>query len=324
MARFKVLIADDRYAAYEEEKSVLAPLDVELLFERSRDEKVLADRVRDVDAVIVNLAPITALVISSMTKCRCVSRYGIGYDNVDVAALTRKGVCLTNVPDYCGEDVSDHALALFLDCVRKISRKDRLVRRGYWNLTGIQPVYRICGRTFGFVGFGMIARFLHRKLQGLNLGRYLAYDPYINPEIPRKAGVELVDLATLCRESDYISIHVPVTGETRSMIGREQFALMKKTAILINTSRGAVIDEGALIEALKKGGIACAGLDVFATEPLDPSSELLRLENVTLTDHAGWYSEEAMVQLKTSAARNVALVLSGQRPAFCVNPEVFR
>ncbi|MGQ9661669.1 MAG: C-terminal binding protein [Kiritimatiellia bacterium] len=323
MARFKVLIADDRYPNYEEEKSVLLPLGAELVFERSRDESALAERVRDVDAVIVNLAPITARVIEAMSKCRCVSRYGIGYDNVDVEALTRKRICLTNVPDYCGEDVSDHALALFMDCVRKISRKDRLVRKGQWNLTGIQPVYRIAGRTFGFLGFGMIARFLHRKLQGLGLGRFLAFDPYISPEIPKQAGVELVDLHTLCRESDYISIHVPVTKETRHMIGADQFALMKNTAILINTSRGPVVDEKALIEALKRGRIACAGLDVFEHEPIEPDNELLRLENVTLTDHAGWYSEEAMVQLKTSAARNVATVLQGEKPRHCVNPAVF-
>jgi D-3-phosphoglycerate dehydrogenase / 2-oxoglutarate reductase len=324
MPKFKVLIADNRYPAYEEEKSVLTPIGAEVLFEKSADESVLAKRVADVDGLVVNLAPITAKVIEAMTRCKCVSRYGIGYDNVDVAALTKKGIPLANVTDYCGEDVSDHAFALFMDCVRKISRKDRLVRQGKWNLTGIQPVHRIAGQTFGFVGFGMIGRVLHRKLGGFNLGRFLVFDPYLPPQVAKDLGVKLVDLPTLCKESDYISVHAPVTKETRGMLGTAQFAMMKKTAMLINTSRGPVIDEPALIQALKTGQIACAGLDVFCQEPLEPTSELRSLENVTLTDHAGWYSEEAMVQLKTSAAKNVALVLTGKPPLFCVNKEVLK
>jgi D-3-phosphoglycerate dehydrogenase len=266
----------------------------------------------------VNLAPITAKVIAAMKKCKCVSRYGVGYDNVDAAALKARGIFLANVPDYCGEDVSDHAMALLMDCVRKVSRKDRLVRQGQWNLTGVQDVFRVAGKTLGFVGYGMIARVLHRKLSGFNLGRVLIADPFVPAEAARKAGAELVDLSTLCREADFISIHAPLLPATRGMIGRAQFGLMKKTAILVNTSRGPLVEEAAIVEALKSGKIACAGLDVFGAEPLPMDSELRKLDNVTLTDHAGWYSVESMVELKTKAAQNIADTLTMGKPKYAV------
>ena len=318
MAEYKVLIADSRFPAYDEEREVLEKIAAEVIIEKSDDEDKITKAVVDVDGLIVNLAPITAKVVSAMTKCRCVSRYGVGYDNVDTAALKAKAIFLANVPDFCGEDVSDHAFALFMDCVRKTSRKDRLVRAGQWNLVGIQNVYRISGRTFGFVGYGMIARFLHRKLSGFNLGRVLIADPFVSEESARQAGAELVELDTLCKEADYISIHAPLLPSTRGLIAGRHFGMMKKTAIVINTSRGPLIDEKALIEALKNEKIACAGLDVFENEPLEPDSELRKLENVTLTDHAGWYSEEAMVDLKTKAAQNIADALVKGRPTYVV------
>jgi len=318
MSKYKVLIADSRYPAYDEERAVLEGIDAEVVIESSDDEAVIAAAVADVDGLIVNLAPITAKVVSAMNKCKCVSRYGVGCDNVDAAALREKGIYLANVPDYCGEDVSDHAFALFMDCVRKISRKDRLVRQGQWNLTGVQDVFRICGKTFGFVGYGMIARFLHRKLAGFNLARVLIADPFVSTEAAKEAGAELVDLDTLCREADYISIHAPLLPSTTGMIGAAQSELMKDTAILVNTSRGPLIDENALIDALKSGKIACAGLDVHKIEPLPADSELRELDNVTLTDHAGWYSVESMVELKTKAAQNIADTLIDGKPKYVV------
>jgi D-3-phosphoglycerate dehydrogenase len=253
-----------------------------------------------------------------MGRCRCVSRYGVGYDNVDTAALKQKGIPLANVPDYCGEDVSDHALALLMDCVRKVSRKDRLVRQGQWNLAGVQDVFRISGKTFGFVGYGMIARCLHRKLAGFGLSRVLVADPFVSADDAAKAGAELVELDALCSQSDYISIHAPLLDATRGLIGQKQLELMKGTAILINTSRGPLVDEAALIDALKGNRIACAGLDVFAAEPLPADSELRTLDNVTLTDHAGWYSVESMAELKTKAAQNVVDALLKGRPTYPV------
>ena len=318
MAAYKVLIADSRYPAHDEERAVLEAIDAEVVIERSDDEDRIAAAVVGADAMIVNLAPITPKIIDAMDRCKVVSRYGVGYDNVDAAALKSKGVMLANVPDYCGEDVSDHALALLMDGVRKVSRKDRLVRQGQWNLAEIQKVYRIAGKTFGFVGYGMIGRFLRRKLSGLNLGRVLIADPYISADVVAEAYAELVDLDTLCREADFISIHAPLTDSTRGMIGAEQFAAMKPTAILINTSRGPLVDEAALADALETGQIACAGIDVFATEPLAADSKLRTLENITLTDHAGWYSVEAMIDLKTKAAQNVADALTTGKPKYLI------
>ena len=318
MAEYKVLIADSRFPAYDEERKVLEKIGASVIIEKSDDEDKITRAAVNVDGLIVNVAPITAKVVSAMTKCRCVSRYGVGYDNVDAAALKAKGIFLANVPDYCGEDVSDHAFALFMDCVRKTSRKDRLVRGGQWNLLGIQDVYRIRGRTFGFVGYGMIARFFHRKLSGFQLSRILIADPFVSEETARQAGVELVELDTLCREADYISIHAPLLASTKGLIGAREFELMKKTAIIINTSRGSLIDEKALIDALKNERIGCAGLDVFENEPLEPDSELRKLDNVTLTDHTGWYSEESMVELKTKAAANIADTLVHGKPTYMV------
>ncbi len=319
MPKYKVLIADSRYPNYNEEKAVLQAIDAEVIIERSDSEEKLIALGADIDGLIVNLAPVTEKVASAMTKCKCVSRYGVGYDNVDAAALKAKGIYLANVPDYCQEDVSDQAFALFLDCVRKVSRKDRLVRQGRWNLSDIAKVYRIGGKTFGFVGFGGIAKCFHRKLAGFNLGRVLIADPYVCAEAAEQAGVKLVDLDTLCAEADYISIHAPLLPSTRGMISSAQFDLMKETAIIVNTSRGPLIDEKALIDALKNNKIACAGLDVLETEPPAPDNELFKLDNVTLTDHAGWYSQEAMAELKTKAAQNIADTLTKGKPTYIVD-----
>jgi D-3-phosphoglycerate dehydrogenase / 2-oxoglutarate reductase len=319
MAKYKVLIADSRYPAYDEERAVLAKIDAEVIIESSDNEEKIAEALADIDGLIVNLAPITAKVVSAMNKCKCVSRYGVGYDNVETVPLKEKGIFLANVPDYCQEDVSDHALALLMDCVRKVSRKDRLVRNGKWNLTDIQPVYRICCKTFGFIGYGGIARCLHRKLKGFNLGKVLVTDPFVTPQTAEQAGVQLVDLDTLCGQADFISLHAPLIKSTIGLIGSEQLDLMKQTAILINTSRGPLIDTKALIDALKNEKIACAGLDVFETEPLQADSELRKLENITLTDHASWYSVESMTELKTKAAQNIAETLISGKPKYIVN-----
>lgn len=318
MTKYKVLIADSRYPAYEEETTVLKRIDAEIVIERSDDENKIAAALDGVDGLIVNLAPVTAKVIAAMNLCKCVSRYGVGYDNIDTAALAQRGIALANVPDFCGEDVSDHAFALWIDCVRKISRKDRLVRQGQWNLTGIQDAFRTSGKTFGFVGYGIIAKHFHRKLAGFKLARVLIADPFISQETARQAGAELVDLATLCQESDYISVHAPLCDATCGLIGSEQFDVMKPTAIVINTSRGLLVDEVALVQALKSGQIACAGLDVFTTEPLEAQSELRKLDNITLTDHAGWYSVESMIELKTKAAQNIVDALLKGTPTYPV------
>jgi D-3-phosphoglycerate dehydrogenase len=319
MSRFTVVIADNRYAGYNEEKAVLAEVSAEVRVFSSSSPSEARTAFADADAILVNLFPMTADIIEGLTKCRVISRYGVGYDNVAVDAATRKGIWVTFVPDYCFEEVADHALALLLGCIRKIGYKDRMVRQGKWNLHRDQPCYRIEGKTLGILGYGNAAHTLLRKVSGLGFGRVLMCDPYVRASTMKSAGAVPVDLHVLLAESDYISVHVPLTPETRHMIGREELSLVKPGAILVNTARGPVLDEGALADALRDGKLGGAGLDVFEEEPLPGSSPLRQLDNVIFTDHAGWYSEESVVELKTKAARNAAAVLAGGVPPYPVN-----
>jgi len=319
VSRFTVIIADDRYASYREEEEVLGELDAEIRVFRSGSADDARKAFAAADGILVNLYPITAELIDSLDGCRVISRYGVGYDNVDVEAATRRGIWVTFVPDYCFEEVADHALALLLCCIRKIGYKDRMIRQGKWNLHRDQPCYRVEGKTLGILGYGNAAHTLLRKVSGLGFGRVLMCDPYVRASTIKAAGAAPVDLRVLLAESDCISVHVPLTPETRHMIGRAELALVKPGAILVNTARGPVLDETALAEALSSGRLGGAGLDVFETEPLPESSALRKLDTVVFTDHAGWYSEESVVELKTKAARNVAAVLAGDRPPYPVN-----
>ncbi len=318
-AHFTVAVTDDRYGSYAEERAVLAEIGAELVVNDFKNEDEAIAGLRGADGVLVNLFPMTRRVIGSLARCRVLSRYGVGYDNVDVAAATERGIWVARVPDYSIEDVSDQALALLLACVRGVAYKDRGVRAGRWNMHREVPTRRVAGKVLGLVGYGAIARCLHRKTAGFGLARVLVHDPYVDAATLRRAGAEAADLALLLRESDFVSVHVPLGPETRGMIGAREFALMRPAAILVNTSRGPVVDEQALAAALAERRIAAAGLDVFETEPLTADSPLRRLEHVVLSDHAGWYSEESVPELKTKAARNVAAVLSGGRPAYPVN-----
>jgi D-3-phosphoglycerate dehydrogenase len=314
-----VIIADDRYANYREEEDVLREVEADITVFRSGSAEDALRAFASADGILVNLFPMTAEVIAGLKGCRVISRYGVGYDNVDVEAATRRGIWVTFVPDYCFEEVADHALALLLCCIRKIGYKDRMIRQGKWNLHRDQPCHRVEGKTLGIVGYGNAAHTLLRKVSGLGFGRILMCDPYVWSSTIKAAGAEPVELPVLLEQSDYISVHVPLTPETRHMIGQKEFALVKPGAILINTARGPVLDESALAEALASGRLAGAGLDVFEKEPLPADSPLRRLDTVIFTDHAGWYSEESVVELKTKAARNVAAVLSGGKPPYPIN-----
>ncbi len=319
MSNYKVVVTDDRYGSYKEENEVLSELGITVEVHTFTSPEVARASLKDADAVLVNLFPLTKDIIDSMENCKVIVRYGVGYDNVDVEAATAKGIWVSRVPDYSLEDVSDHALALLLSSVRKIAYKDRMVRQGKWNLHKDQPAFRIAGKTLGLVGFGAIARVMFRKVSGLGLEKILIYDPYVpDSEIEKLGGVP-AGLNELVSQSEFISIHAPLTKETEGIIGRNEFEKMKKGSILVNTSRGPLVDEEALYHALKNGRIAAAGIDVFNTEPLIDSSPLRELENITLSDHAGWYSEESIVELKTKVARNVLSVLKGGKPVYPVN-----
>jgi D-3-phosphoglycerate dehydrogenase len=322
MATYRVLIAESRYTSYDEEKAALAAVDAEPVFERSDDEGTIAGLAADVDALIVNLAPTSAKVIGAMQKCRVISRYGVGVDNVDVAAASAKKIVVANVRDYCLDEVSDQALALLMACARKTSITDTRVRAGEWNIPRKRPIYRMAGRVFGLIGYGLIARRMHHKVMGLGFSEVLVCDPFVPDEQISRAGARKVELDELLKNADFVSVHAPMSAATRHMIGAAQLAMMKPTAILVNTSRGGLIDPDALYEALKAGTINSAGIDVFEPEPPGKDCRLFELENVVLSDHAGFYSEEAQRELQRKAAQNTALVLTGQKPLSCVNPEV--
>ncbi len=309
MTKKKVVIVDNRYGNYQHERAVFADMDsVDMYIEPSQDETVLTKMLADADGVIVNLTPLTAPVVQAMKNCQCISRYGVGYDNVNKQALIEKNIQLANVPDYCQEEVSDQAVALLLDAWRMTSNKDRAIRAGQWNLHNRRPIYRLMGRTLGLVGYGAIAERVVKKLSGFQFGRVLAYDPYANAESAAQNNVELVSLKELCAQSDCISVHAPLTPQTKGLIGTDEFALMQPQCVLVNTARGGVVDETALAAALSSNSIAAAGLDVFEQEPLPAHHPLRALKSITFTDHTGWYSEEALAELKTKAAMNIRSV----------------
>ena len=315
-ARPKVLILGSPVPGHRPEREILEPL-AEIVTARVDTGAELAAAVRDVDAAMIGLQPFDAPLIAGMRRCRVISRYGIGYDNIDVAAATAAGIWVARVPDYGWEDVSDHAIALLLACARDLRSYDRLARAGRPGRP--RSLFRMKERTCGVIGCGGIGRALLRKLGGFGLAGILVHDPYLSAEQVAAAGGVASDLDTLLRESDFVSLHTPLTEETGQMIGAAQLRLMKPTAILINTARGGLVDQDALAAALADGTIAAAGLDVFETEPLPTDSPLVGLNNVILSNHVAWYTEESAVELATKAARNVSEVLAGRPPVYPLN-----
>ena len=286
-------------------------------------EKVI-EACHDADACLIPGQAFPAAVIDKLEHCRVLVRYGIGYDMIDVAAASRKGILVVNFPDFCQPEVANHALALLLDCAKKISRQDRWIRSGGWRggrAPFLQPMGAIHGETVGLIGFGAIAREFQRRLAVLDM-HVLAYDPYVKPEVAGALGVELVSLDELLQRSDYVSIHVPLLPATHRMITAEKLALMKPTAYLINTGRGPVVDMEALIAALKSGGIAGAGLDTFAVEPLPADSPLLRLDNVVMTPHCASYADATARNLWRRVGEEAALALRGRMPNTPVNGQI--
>lgn len=317
--KYKVVIADDRHPHYNEEIEVLKAVNARVVNEKSHDAEQLKNVLKEADGIIVNLPPITADIINSLTKCRVISRYGVGYDNVDIDAATARGIWVTNVPGYCSEDVSDQAFALLMSCVRKVALRDKQVRAGIWDIQRAGPQFRIRGKTFVFFGYGQIARILHRKLSGFQLGRVLVYDPFLDEAAIKAADAEKTDWDTALCQGDFLSIHMPLNDQTRGLFNESAFKKMKPTAILVNTSRGPIINEADLYKALSEGWINSAGLDVFEQEPINSDNPLLKLENITVSGHTGWYTEESQTELKQKAAENVRDVLMGGRPKSAVN-----
>jgi D-3-phosphoglycerate dehydrogenase len=315
-----VAITDNTFAPIDPERAIFAELDAEVRFaeEPALTEDAVLRIAGGAAAILCDGAPITRRVLEALPGVRVVSEYGIGYDNIDVAAATDLGVWVANVPGFCTDEVADHTLALLLALARRLPALDRVVRAGGWGAGAAGPMRRLSSQTLGVIGFGRIGQNLARKASALGL-RVLVHSPSTTPERAVEHGAEAATLERLLAESDYVALVAPATADTRGMIDRAALARMKPTAGLINAGRGALVDEAALVEALRSGGIAGAALDVYAQEPLPAGSALRDLENVLLTPHAAFYSEESLRELQESAAGNALAVLKGGRPATPVN-----
>ena len=283
----------------------------------------------DADAVITILQPFSRKVIERLGKLKLIHNLGIGYEGIDVEAATENGVCISTPADYCLEEVSDHAIALLLDCARKITRLDKAVRAGQWDTTEKReirtkiwpPMFRLNGQTLGLVGFGNIPRALVRKAKGFGLN-IIVFDPYVSSEIAKRYDIELVELDDLLENADFISIHAALTPQTKGLFGPEAFKKMKPTAYLINTARGPIIDENALYSALSKGDIAGAGLDVMETESVPADHPLLQLDNVIVTAHSAHYSEFSAAEIRRRPFEEMSRIIDKKWPRCLLNSGV--
>jgi D-3-phosphoglycerate dehydrogenase len=312
----RVAIIDNGYDHYDIERVVLAAIGADIVLTPCRgNAQAAAEAMREADAVLVRETPVTAAAIEAAPRLKGIVRYGAGVDNIDLKAAAARRIYVANVPDYGTEEVSDQAMALLLAVARRVPARDAYVRNGGWYSGSREKMYRLAGKTLGLIGYGRIAQAFERKMRGFGIARVLVFDPHaaLPPD------VEAVSIDTLCRKADYLSLHAPLTSETRHILNGARLALIKTTAIIVNTSRGSLIDEGALAAALRENRLFGAGLDVFETEPPERSNPLFELPNVVLSDHAGWYSEESIAELQRKAAEKVARILSGRPPLNWMN-----
>ncbi len=316
----KVVLTDYVWDSLDVEKNTLEGL-ASLVALQTKAPAEFLPEAEDCDALLNTYAgPITAEVMARMPKCRIIARYGIGVDTIDLDAATAAGIIVTNNPTYCIEEVAEHTMALLLSCARKVAFYDRLVRKGRWELPPGKPLFRLVGRTLGLVGFGNIARAVAVRAAAFGM-RILYYDPFVQAGQFQIPG-EKKEFFEMLRESDFVSVHPPLVPQTRGMMNDEAFAHMKPTAFLINCARGPIIDTLALVRALDAGRIAGCALDTTDPEPLPDPHALRGRENATITPHAAWYSEQAMVGLQSGAPSEVRRVLTGQWPVNVVNKAV--
>lgn len=305
-----IVITDADYESLEPEFEEARSAGVELVVRSCRTEDDVIEAGADADALIVQYAPITARVLDALPNVRAIGRYGVGLDMIDVDAAEKRGVRVRGVPDYGIEEVSDHAIALAMAAARGTTQLDRSMRRGEYDVTAIKPLYRIQGRTFVALGLGRIGAATARKAMGLGY-RVRAYDPAINSKdlSGPLAAVELVSFDEAIESAHVLSLHLPLTAETAHLINADALRRMRSDAILVNTCRGGVVDTDALVQALTDGTIAAAGIDVFEEEPVPVDHPILALENVTLTPHAAWYSEQSFEVLKRRTVQNTISAL---------------
>ena len=313
MARFKVVVSDQVFPTVDVERSLLATIDADVLVASGEIDEVL-EVAADADAILNTYLPWPAESIARLEKCKIIARYGIGFDNVDLDAARTAGIVVTNVPDYSVEEVAVHTLSLILAMTRKLFDADRLVREGGWAIRSLQPIRRFSELTVGLFGYGRIARKLAAPIREIG-ARIIVHDPYLQPgpELP-----DLVELDDLLARSDVVSIHAPLTAETRGIIGEKAMSVIKPGAMLVNTSRGPLVDLSAITMALRSGRLRAAALDVFDREPLDVS-RISDVPNLIATPHMAYYSEESLQESQRKATTQVIKVLTGEQPDYRVN-----
>jgi D-3-phosphoglycerate dehydrogenase / 2-oxoglutarate reductase len=317
MARTMIAVTDSPFPSLDPAKAALKRVDPELRMAKSASADDILAVARDADAVLVTYAKLPGDLLRELKRCKVIGRFGLGVDNIDIPAAASLGITVTYVPDYCMQEVSDHAMALLLSLVRKVPLSNKLVQSGRWEVPPVVPIHRLSGRVLGLVGFGNIPRTLAPKAKAFGL-RVVTHDPYVAADVLAKAGVEAVGFDELLALSDFVSVHAPLLPATRGLFNAEVFRKMKKGALLINTARGPLVDETALVAALDSGYLGGAALDVVTTEPLAKDSKLIGRDNVILTPHTAFYSVEALDELQTKCATDVARVLSGEPPVYPV------
>jgi D-3-phosphoglycerate dehydrogenase len=318
MPRPLIAITDSPFPSLDPAKKALARLDPEYLLAASPAADDILAAARDADAVLVTYAKLPGDLLRQLKSCKAIGRFGLGVDNIDLPAAKALGIAVNYVPDYCLREVSDHAMALLLALARKVTLSNALVQSGRWEVPPIVPLRRVEGQVLGLVGFGNIPQRLAPKAQAFGL-KVLAHDPYVAPGAPAAAGVDAVSFDDLLARSDFISVHAPLLAATRGLINAAAFAKMKKGAFLINTARGPLVDEAALIAALDSGHLGGAALDVVTTEPPGTDSPLIGRDNVILTPHTAFYSVEALEELQTKCASDVARVLAGEKAVYPIS-----
>jgi D-3-phosphoglycerate dehydrogenase / 2-oxoglutarate reductase len=318
MPRLVIAITDSPFPSLDPAKKALAHLDPEYRMANSGSAQDILAVAHDADAVLVTYAKLTGELLRQFKDCKAIGRFGLGVDNIDLPAAKECGIAVNYVPDYCLREVSDHAMALLLALARKVTLSNKLVQSGRWEVPPIVPLRRLEGQVLGLVGFGNIPRALAPKAKAFGL-KVVAFDPYIMKDAADALGVESVSFDDLLARSDFISVHAPLQPATRGLVNAKTFAKMKKGAFLINTARGPLVDEAALIAALDSGQLGGAALDVVPVEPLPKDSPLLGRDNVILTPHTGFYSVEALEELQTKCASDVARVLAGEKAVYPIS-----
>jgi len=324
---FKVVVTDGRMPHYEFERSILSGVGAELVLSGipygTRDDEALRAVVKDADALLVSQAKITKDIIGSMEKCKIIVRYGIGTDTLDIPAATEKGIMVANVVDHCVSEVADTALALIMCLARKTVLSARQVRAGGYGVADLKPIHRISTQTLSIMGCGRIGRDIAKKAAAVGF-HVIGYDPYLPEAVAAEAGIKLVDYEEALCTADIISLHMPLNDETKGMINKEALSRMKHGAGIVNVSRGPLVDEAALAWAIQSGHIGGAGLDVTNKEPIEADNPLLKMDNVIITAHTAWYSNESNEELQMKAAQIVADALQGKPVKTLLNKEVLK